>query len=249
MDSRLVTYSSTISVLHQVVQALRSGVVGQRFEKVEYVGHSFGSMYGLGEASTYQDVDALLLTGSAHQVSPAFGALVASAYVPAAGLALRFAGLDSGWLASRPGTVGQLHYWLPGADPRVIAADEASAEVVSAAEFATRPPDTSALMAGIRVPVLLLDGDHDIHYCAPDAVDCSSERSFHDSEAVRFASSPCVTTELADRTGHNVMLHATARRSAAAMLAWSWWVLPAQGGWSGCPRDVPAVAAAGGEVR
>lgn len=218
--SSLVTYDAQVSSLHQVAQALRSGALGAGFARVEYIGHSFGSAYGVGLAAAYPgDLDAVVLTGSGHRVSPAFSQLVAANYYPANNEP-RFSGLDPGWLTSRPGSLPALHYYLPTVSPRVLDYDERTKQVVSATEFSTRP-DLSMLMPRIHVPVLIITGQQDVHYCAKDNIDCSSQASFHQAEAPYFAPDACLSTWVVAATGHNLPLHYTGPFSALRIVAWS----------------------------
>jgi pimeloyl-ACP methyl ester carboxylesterase len=225
--SSAVTFSSTISTLHQVVQSLKSGRLGVKFPRVEYVGHSFGSVYGVGLAAKYGDVDAVVLTGSGHRVSPSFSELASANYYPANNEP-RFASLDPGWLTSRPGMIGSLHYYAPGADQRVIDYDEATKDVISASEFSTRP-DASTLMPLIHVPVLIITGQEDVHYCAKDNIDCSTQRSFYKSEAPFFSPAACLHTILVPDTGHNLTMHRSAPVSAGLIVLWSVLFAPARG--------------------
>lgn len=216
-----LTFPHTIFTLHEVVQDLRRGAVGPGFDRVMYVGHSFGSAYGVDEAATYSDLDALILTGYGHAISPTYSALGTADSYPAVSDAL-FAdrGLDSGYLTSVPGTRAAQHYYGPGADPDVIARDEATKDLLSLSELTSRP-NTSLLTPDIRVPVLLLDGDHDVHYCAADADDCSSQTVFASEESPFFSAAACLHTFLVPNTGHDLALHRSAPISDAMMLRWA----------------------------
>lgn len=224
VDSAAVTYDATISTLNQVVHGLRAGTYGPSYDNVVIVGHSFGSVYAAGVAATYHDVDGVILTGSGHKVSPSFSALAAANYYPA-NHEPRFKDLDSGWLVTKPGTIAQLHYYTPGASARVIAADEATKDVVSTAEFATRP-DLATVWPQITAPTLLITGQRDIHYCATDNINCASQGSFRDTEAAFFAPTTKLTTRLVPVTGHNLHRHYTALSATASMLLWSTTTIP-----------------------
>ncbi len=223
--SSQVTYQAQISTLHQVVQALRSGTLGMAFSHVEYIGHSFGSAYGVGEVSTYHDVDALMLTGYGHKVST-ITQQQSSTFFHAANLEPRFSTPDySGYITTIPGLRGQggLFYDPTLANPTVITADEATKDVASTTEFATRPPDLGTLTPNIHVPVLIIDGQEDTHYCSAGANDCTSSKTFLKDEAPFF--NTCLSTELV-QSGHDINLHVTARSSYRAFLRWSYATLP-----------------------
>ncbi len=130
--SELVDSAANAFVLHQWIGALRAGLThGGGFERVVSVGHSLGSALAVEEARTYHDVDALVLSGFLHSLGPGVeavgGALYPAAFDP------KFAGTiaDQGYLTTLPGS-RSVFYWLPGADPAVVALDETLKEPMSA---------------------------------------------------------------------------------------------------------------------
>lgn len=220
-NSQAVTYDAQIGSLHQVVQALRNGTVaGQAFKKVEMIAHSFGSAYAIGEAATYQDVDAIILTGNGHQVSTLTQQQSSTFFQPANNEA-RFAGLDAGYLTTKPGLRGEggFLYDTTRTDPAVIAADEATKDVISTAEFATRPPNLGTLSQKIIVPVLIADGQQDTHYCGAGANDCTSTQTFYAAEAPYY--NTCMAV-LFVQSGHDINLHKTAPSSFLKLIGWSY---------------------------
>lgn len=64
----LITTATEASIAHLLVQTLRN----DGFDRVALVGHSYGSVIALAEAGAYRDVDAVVLTGLDHEVSPGF---------------------------------------------------------------------------------------------------------------------------------------------------------------------------------
>jgi pimeloyl-ACP methyl ester carboxylesterase len=69
--AREVTADSNTAVLHQVVQALRTGTAGlPAFDRVVTVGHSYGSGIVLMEAARHHDVAAAVITGMLHTQAP-----------------------------------------------------------------------------------------------------------------------------------------------------------------------------------
>jgi len=102
--SSQIVFPNTIYTLHQVVDDLRNGTLGTKFDFVIEVGHSLGSSYAVDEQSTYQDADALILTGYGHQVSSSFQKLSGSTLYPAVDDP-KFAnsGLDTGYRTTKPG--------------------------------------------------------------------------------------------------------------------------------------------------
>ena len=227
LPSQDITYDAEISTLHQVVQALRNGGVAHTpYAHVEYIGHSFGAAYGVGEVSTYHDVDALMLTGYGH-VTSTLTRSQSSTFFYAANNEPRFQplGLDAGYLTSKAGLRGQggLFYDTALADPRVIAEDEATKDTVTTAEFATRPANLGALTPNITVPVLIIDGQEDTHYCGDGANDCTSSQTFLNDEAPFF--NTCLGVQLV-QSGHDINLHVTAQSSYRDFIRWSYATLP-----------------------
>jgi pimeloyl-ACP methyl ester carboxylesterase len=153
----LLANASEASAVHQVVNAVRLGKVGH-FTRVLLAGHSYGSVVAWYEAATYADVDALLITGMAHEVQPAAAIPVATSLVPAS--------LDPTYLTTRPGT-RQTFWHGPHDDPAVIAADEKAKDTVTTSELAdTLVAEASPITDGIAVPVLVAAGQQDLAYAA-----------------------------------------------------------------------------------
>lgn len=227
--SPAVNISSGTVALHSVVQQLRSGAVGRAFSRVLWVGHSFGAMLAWTEVARYHDVDGVIVTGALHNVSPSFVQnALATASIPA-NLDPHFAGLglDDGYLTTLSGTRGNLLYFAPTADPRVIAVDEANKDTVTLAELATGLPLIQAPDANtspsrlIDVPVLDVIGQHDADFCAADAVDCSSLESVQRIEAPYYSPEAQLQIILVPATGHALNLHRTAPLWYAVGLTWA----------------------------
>lgn len=212
------TYTVQVDALHQVVQQARRLHAGP----VELVGHSYGSLYVEGDLAAHpRDADAVILTGSGHTTTAVINAISKATTYPANNLE-RFAGLDAGYLTSRPGTRAALVYDPTKADPRVIAYDEATEDTLALGEAQTRPADQGALSIKIQVPVLLMDGNTDDHYCGPDVDNCASQATFRASEAPYFHTR--LTTVLVS-SGHDIQLSYVSPQADAIMLAWSNWTL------------------------
>lgn len=217
-----VTETSTVSTLHQVVTQLRAGrISGIPYRYVEGVGHSFGSYYLTAEAATDpHDYDALVLTGAGHETSSAIAGIPR---VPASGVLPWASGLDNGYtttdtLANRI----KLLYYAPDASPAVMRYDNSQArDTASNSEYSTRPADLTSLSLRITVPVLLLDGDHDVHYtlCADGTTTCTTGQSFYDAEHSHFGTS-CLAAAVVP-AGHDVQLSTSAPEADRLMLSWS----------------------------
>jgi pimeloyl-ACP methyl ester carboxylesterase len=224
--SSQIVFPNTIYTLHQVVDDLLHGTLETKFDSVIEIGHSAGSDYIIDEQSTYQDADALILTGYSHKDSPTFEKLIGPAQHPGVDDP-KFAnsGLDAGYVTTKPGEIGPLFFDLPGADPNVIALNEKLKDTGELAEGQSSP-DFSKLTPNIHVPTLIFTGQHDIAYCAADAADCSTEQSFYQAESPYFTSAACLRTMVIPNTGHDVALHYSAPESDRLILNWAKETLP-----------------------
>jgi pimeloyl-ACP methyl ester carboxylesterase len=209
--------------VHQVVQVLRSGtlvipgfgrVKGQR---IALVGFSLGSFIATIEASTYDDVDGVILTGYSHTVGPAAEASFDAVY-PAA-LDPKFAelGLPPDYLTTIPGTRPGLFFHLPGVDPANLALDEELKQTVTVGEFGDIFPSLPA-STGVNVPTLLVVGDFDFIACQEPS--CSESDSL-ENEAAFFAPEACLEIDVVPDAGHSLNLHRNARDWFAIARDWS----------------------------
>lgn len=125
----------------------------------------------------------------------------------------RFAGqgLDPGYLTTKPGARGQLFYYLPTADPRVLALDEATKETYTASEVAgALILLANGISAQIDVPVLVVVGQDDSFFCAPTATDCSSSAAVQQAEAPYYAPQAHLQAVIIADFGHDLNLQETA---------------------------------------
>jgi pimeloyl-ACP methyl ester carboxylesterase len=216
-----VTIGANAYVVHQIVQALRGGELvvpsfGRiRAERVALVGHSLGSVIAIEEAATYGDVDGVALTGVSHTVTPALGQIFAILYP--ANADPRFAGrsIPDGYFTTLPGE-RTIFYYLPSADPQVIALDEKTKETVTGVELDTAFP-ALALSGGIHVPVLVVVGDLDLAFCnEPSCTESGSlaiEPGFYPADA-------CAEAVAIPGAGHDLNLHVQAQSAYDAVLEW-----------------------------
>jgi pimeloyl-ACP methyl ester carboxylesterase len=208
-------------VVHQIVQALRGGdLVIPSFgrieaERVVLVGHSLGSVISIQEAGFFGDVDGVVLTGVSHNVTPVLGEILGALYP--ASLDPRFAGqsIPDGYLTSIPG-FRSVFYFLPSADPLVIAIDEETKETVTIAELDTAVP-ALGLSTNIHVPVLVVVGDYDLAFC--NAPTCSASGSLA-SEPSFYPADACTETAAIADAGHDLNLHFQAPIAFDTVLSW-----------------------------
>jgi pimeloyl-ACP methyl ester carboxylesterase len=225
-ESSQLDISAGAVALHDTITALRSGAVGgAAFSHVVYVGHSFGSIHGWVEASRYHDVDAMIVTGALHTFPPAALAASLAAIYPAVNDP-RFAdsGLDPGYITTRPGTRGPLFYYPATTDPQVVAADDASKDVATLAQLfqvlpmVQAPTPADAPSRQITVPVLVIVGENDALFCAPD---CADRAAVQQAEAPFYAPEAHLHVVVIPRTGHDLALSTTAPVTDAVSLAWT----------------------------
>ncbi|NYH55692.1 pimeloyl-ACP methyl ester carboxylesterase [Nocardiopsis arvandica] len=208
-----------VHVVSQIARRLREdGVAGFRFERVVLVGHSYGSTLVRSQAVREPgSVDGLVLTGECSKPSEAafeefWTALCTADQDP------RFAGrgIDAGYYTTRPGKRGEWFYHASTADPEVIAADErAKAADVYSEEF---PPPTEN--TAIRVPVLIVVGEHDRLLCGEGGTDASSSEELLQQESPWYSPEACLEAVIVPDTGHALNLHRTAPQWFSAAREW-----------------------------
>ncbi|MFB9908549.1 alpha/beta fold hydrolase [Allokutzneria oryzae] len=212
--------------MHEVVGHLRAGkVAGTAFTKVIMIGHSVGSGIVAYAAAKYKDVDGVGLTGITHL--PALPVLGVGA-----GLGLHptlldpllgSRGSDPLYFATRPGARGPLFYAADDADPKVIAADEATKDQVSVPGMGTVAVFGIILPAtlGINVPVFQAVGEKDILFCGLLALrDCSSAKALHPQEAPYYSKEAKLETYVLPKAGHSLGLHKNADEYRDATRTW-----------------------------
>ena len=223
-----ITIQVAAYVEHQVVAELRGGMIGHvRFGNVIEVGHSFGSITSWVEASTYRDVEGVILTGLLHS-STVFAATAPAVFEEAIDdPVFAGSGLDSGYLTTTPGTRAALFYSALDSDPEVVTADEASKDVFSATEFASGDPlITATISEGIRVPVLLIDGSDDALFCGAlvdgGTEDCSTGAAIAAAESGYYSPIAQLRACSVPGSGHDINLALNHVMEEADATVWSY---------------------------
>ena len=220
-----VTMNVEAYIIHEIVQDLRGGSIGgQQFARVLLVGHSLGSGVVWIEAGTYRDVDGVIITGLAHHFNAINLAGVFSTLYPAM-LDPRFSGDDYGaeYVTTRSGTRASDFYYQPGADPNVIATDEATKETATDGEAVTFAPVlVDGISAQITVPVLLVLGQQDSIFCGLLATDCSSAASVLQAEAPFYSPQAQLQVAVIPNVGHDLNLHEAASAWFADAASWAY---------------------------
>ncbi|HVW45146.1 MAG TPA: alpha/beta fold hydrolase [Amycolatopsis sp.] len=224
-SSVLLTAEAEARVVHDVVQAARSGRFGTAYGRVVTVGHSIGSVTSVLEAALYHDVDGVAASGFSHSPGPV-GLARLAVYARPAQLdpvtRSQVPPLDLGYL-SAPGSHAAVFYGAGDADPAVVEADEATRSPLAAGFLATFPtylPLTSAITA----PVLVADGQLDVMFCGQGGggslTDCATDDSLRVSEAPFFGQTPDLETFVLPGAGHILNLTRDAPAWYARALGW-----------------------------
>lgn len=230
LSSRPVSLPLSIGVwaesMHEVVGHLRAGHVGGvAFGKVVIVGHSVGSGIVAAEAATYHDVDGVVLSGMTHLPAlPTLALGVAFGLQPTfLDQQLAHLGSDPLYFTTKPGARAGLFYATADADPRVIAADEATKDQVSVpgigtvAVFGIVLPTT----LGITVPVFQAVGSQDALFCGLLALrDCSNVSTLRAQEAPYYTAAADLSMYVLPGAGHSLALHQNAHEYRDATRSW-----------------------------
>jgi hypothetical protein len=228
-----LTVDAGVWVIHQVVQALRSGTFAGpngpvAFSHVIEVSWSFGTFFSWLETSRYNDVDAAIFTGATHHLAVALPFLGAALSLYPADLDPQFAGqgLDPGYLTTQPGTRRHIFYDPGAADPSVVANDEGNKDLMTGTEVLGFPSALASPL-DIRVPVLLVLGGSDPLFCGLTATDCSSAAALVAQERPYLGPHvPSVTGYLLPGSGHAVDLMLNAGLAFTVQLQWAGTTVP-----------------------
>jgi len=222
--SALLTSFSQATVVHQAIQALRTGnKVPSAFSRVILGGHSVGSAITMIEAGTYHDVDGVLITGLTHGINEVGAVPILSSLIPAA-LDPKFAahGLDLGYLTTAAGTrYDSFHKpGLPAAG--VDNADEATKDQFAPGEVLDTVLLGSVLPYSklITVPVMLVMGK-DPAFCGFPAPDCSTADTLRAAEAPDYAPAAKLQTFVVRDYGHALNLAPDAPWYHLAVVNWA----------------------------
>jgi pimeloyl-ACP methyl ester carboxylesterase len=161
------------------------------------------------------------LTGSIHPNSTVNTNKVIPLLVPAAqNPKFAHAGLDAGYYAYKAGT-RSIYYYLPNADPRVIAKDNQLMQTTVKAELIEGLTlQGTTVSRSIHVPVLIVLGQHDLFGCAPDAIPTCTNASVHKAEAPYYSRQACLQTDVVPNAGHDLNLQKNAPVSYRDEATW-----------------------------
>ncbi|MFE3224096.1 alpha/beta hydrolase [Nocardia sp. NPDC059228] len=217
-----LTASETAEALHTMVQALRGGFAGNApFTKVVTAGHSLTSGTSVMEATSYHDVDGVLLTGYSHTLSvPDVLGVISTYYQAVDDPEFAGRGYDPGYLVTRPGTRAADFYGV-APDPRVVAIDEAGKETFSLTEYPDGLLSTLPGMSSfITAPVLIVDGSRDRMTCGPGFGTCTDTATLDAAERPYFSPAAKLRTFVLPDSGHAINLAPNTADYRAVVLDW-----------------------------
>nr|WP_042198179.1 alpha/beta hydrolase [Kibdelosporangium sp. MJ126-NF4] len=221
--SALLTAITEAEVVHEVVQQLRSGARGPKFDKIILGGHSFGSGVAIIEAGTFHDVDGVLITGLAHRINVLGAAAVFAATLPV-GIDPKFSrtGHDPLYITTLPNTRYTIFH-KPG--PKVngaIAHDEANKDTSVHTQAVDLFPVAVILPYSrlIDVPVMVALGQ-DAVFCGLLATDCSSGAAIKRTEGLYYSKKADLTAYALQGYGHVINYAPNARDYFQQVAEWA----------------------------
>ncbi|MEC3916205.1 alpha/beta hydrolase [Nocardia sp. CDC160] len=217
-----LTATETAESLHTMVQALRGGLAGNApFAKVVTAGHSLTSGTAIMEATSYHDVDGILLTGYSHTLSvPDVLGVISTYYQAVNDPEFAGRGYDPGYLVTRPGTRAADFYGIDP-DPQVVALDEANKETFSLTEYPDGLLSTLPGMSSfITVPVMIVDGSRDRMVCGPGFSTCTDTATLYGKEHPYFSPDAKLRTYVLPNSGHAINLAPNTRDYHAQVVDW-----------------------------
>lgn len=160
--SRELTLAAGTYVIHQVAGWARN----QGYERINFIGHSLGSMLAVAAAAAHPgDAASLVLTGARHgNLSHVRDAIAAAFTRGITDPLLKDQVFDPGYVTAAGRTRAAAMYWDGPGD--VMAYDDDHRDVLSMTEFGEAfdswlaPPDVN-VSAQVTVPVHVITGDHD----------------------------------------------------------------------------------------
>ena len=223
-----VTLDVNAYVLHQVTVALRAGALGgplgsEHFKRVVLVTWAYSGAIGVAYASQFPtDVDALVLAGFLHDLTPEVITLLTTKIYPA-NTDPYFAGqgVPDNYFTLLPGERAGILYTPGEVKPAVATFEEAyNKGTVTLGELndVGRIYGTDSL--GVHVPTYIIVGDHDKVFCN-NAIDCSTKASVKAFEAPFYSADACIEVDVVHNTGHGITTGLPARKVFRKILDWT----------------------------
>ncbi|KAH6628819.1 Alpha/Beta hydrolase protein [Chaetomium tenue] len=211
-----------IDIMHAIFAAARSAtaplnaVLGRVYDKVVFVGHSYGAFLGAALGAQYPaDADALVLAGysSYFDFSDMIGAEWASAadHDPA-----RFGGLAKGYVAMADETQRTETFYVGGYDAAIPPVDFAYEDTLTVGEIGALAAILGPAV-GYTGPVLAVTAVEDAFFCEAPKGKCEAHLT---ATADAFPDAESFDYFAPENTGHDLTLHYTARDTAEQVHDW-----------------------------
>jgi len=189
-------------------------IIGKAFNKIIFVGHSYGSVLGNSQATNYPgDIAAFILTGYGVSGIPVAVDLPQTVLIPADIYSPRFAGLPPGYLvtSSQLGRRGYL-WGRPGSfDTAVFQTDFNQMDPVGLGELLSIEGGLKAAPAS-TAPVFIVTGDADDVFCL--AATCGDGPLSPQAQACAlYPKASTCQYFIPVGTGHMISLHYSAQTS------------------------------------
>ena len=196
-----LTVQSYAEMVGEIVGDLR-----EDFSHVGILGHSAGTEISeLAVALGFAEADVLIATGYTHFPSVR---IVQDFFT---GDYLRAAQDDYEYFGGDVQGRTDYMYHLPNADPAVVKADMARAQLTPSGEVYSIGPQPSRLLTSrITIPTFLVLAEHDLLF----------PYDFADEELLLFSATPDVTLMKVPASGHSFMLHRNASATNASIVKW-----------------------------
>lgn len=204
------------AVSHQLVTMLKAGtaVPGKTFNRIIFVGHSYGSILGNAQATNHPgDISAFILTGYGVSIIPVAADLPQTVPFPAALYAPRFAGFAPGYLVTSSEAGRRAYLWgKPGSfDEGIFEKDYDDEDVVGLGELLSIDGGLKEAPAS-TAPVYIITGDSDDVFCL--AATCGDGPSSPQAQACAlFPKAETCEYFIPVGTGHMISLHYSAQTS------------------------------------
>lgn len=216
-----------LELIRTLLSSLRNGnALKNKFNKVIFVAHSYGSLVARAMATLYPDpkvgADAYILTASSttllgfQAAGGLFRPRAASVVTPS-----KFGHLPPAYVQILPSTLRDTVYSLSGDfDPEVLAVDTEQPHVFAVGELATFKANTTSDFEG---PVMYLTGRNDAIVCdktgniTASFPDCGVGRTSNPGfSRARFPKAKPFAVYVPQAAGHNLNLHYSAGESFGA---------------------------------
>lgn len=211
-----------IDIMHEIFSAVRSrnaplNVLKQAYDKVVFVGHSYGSYLGAALATQYPaDADALVLTGYSSYLD--FDDVINAEWVSAADHDPSWFGADlaKGYVAMADAAQREAAFFAGGFDAAIPPVDFAYEDTLTVGEIGALGAILGPAV-GYTGDVLAVTSVQDAFFCEAPADKCEAHLA---ATADSFPDASSYEYFAPDNTGHDLTLHYSAGETAARVHDW-----------------------------